>query len=144
MRPGAKIPQLIVAAMLMLAGASMSLAQQGTTMAGSLTGSEWRVESIGGVGVGADSRASITIAGDGALSGSGGCNRLMGRADIKGEAVTFAPVATTRMACAPDIMQQERKLLDALQATRSYRLDGAALTLRDVSGAELMRLARRG
>ena len=65
MRPGAKIPQLIVAAMLMLAGASMSLAQQGTTMAGSLTGSEWRVESIGGVGVGADSRASITIAGDG-------------------------------------------------------------------------------
>ena len=142
MQRAAKIPCLIAAAMLVLAGASMSLAQQGTTM--QLTGGEWRVDSIGGVGVGADSRAAITIAVDGALSGSGGCNRLMGRADIKGEAIAFAPVATTRMACAPDIMQQERKLLDALQATRSYRFDGAALTLRDVSGAELMRLARRG
>lgn len=143
MRHAAKIPHLIIAATLVLAGASMGLAQR-TTMPDTLAGSEWRVESIGGVGVGADSRASIAIAADGALSGSGGCNRLMGRADIKGETLTFAPVATTRMACAPDIMQQERKLLDALQATRSYRLEAAALTLRDVSGAELMRLARRG
>ena len=47
-------------------------------------------------------------------------------------------MATTRMACAPNVMQQERKLLDALQATRSYRFDGAVLTLRDVSGAELI------
>jgi putative lipoprotein len=143
MRPEAKIPQLIVAAVLMLASASMSLAQQGA-VAGPLTGSEWRVEDIGGVGAGADSRANISIAADGALSGSGGCNRLMGRADIKGEALTFAPVATTRMACALDIMQRERKLLDALQATRSYRITGAALTLHDAAGAELMRLARRG
>ena len=143
MRHATKIPHLIIATTLMLAGASMGLAQ-GTTMPGMLAGSEWRVDSIGSVGVGADSRASIAIAADGALSGSGGCNRLMGRADIKGEALTFAPLATTRMACAPDIMQHERKLLDALQATRSYRLEGAALTLRDVSGAELMRLARRG
>jgi heat shock protein HslJ len=144
MRPEAKIPALMAAAMLMLAGASMGQAQQATTMAVSLTGNQWRVQSIGGVSVGADSRASITIAADGTLGGSGGCNRLMGRAGIKGEAITFAPIATTRMACAPDIMQQERKLLDALQATRSYRLEGTALTLRDASGRELVRLARHG
>ena len=113
-------------------------------MAGSLTGSEWRVESIGGVGVGADSRASITIAADGALSGSGGCNRLMGRADIKGEAVTFAPSQrrgwrVRRTSCSRNASCSMRCRRRAAIASTE-----AALTLRDVSGAELMRLARRG
>jgi len=40
-------------------------------------------------------------------------------------------------------MQQERKLLDALAATRSYRIADAMLTLHDTSGAELVRLIRR-
>jgi putative lipoprotein len=105
-----------------------------------LTG-EWVVKRIGGVG--SDSRASIAIAADGAVSGSGGCNRLMGRAKISSEAVRFAAIATTRMACAPAVMEQERRLLEALAATRSYRVNGAGLALRDASGGHLIELTRR-
>jgi len=78
---------------------------------------------------------------DGALSGSAGCYRLMGRADISGQTTTFGPVATTRMACASTVMDQERRLLDALTSTRSYRIADSVLTLHDGSGVELVRLA---
>ena len=108
-----------------------------------LTGGEWVVESVGGVTTGGDRRARIAFAADGRVTGSGGCNRLMGRADINGEAIAFGTLATTRMACVPKVMEQERKLLDALAATRSYRIAEIMLTLHNASGAELVRLTRR-
>ena len=116
MQRAAKIRKLIAAAMLVLAGASVSLAQKGTTMAVQLTGGEWQVESIGGAGV--DSRAGIAIAADGALSGSGGCNRLMGRAEINGAADNICAGRDDADGLCAGHHQQERKLLDALQATR--------------------------
>lgn len=125
---------------LMIAGAT-AVTAQGAVPA-QLTGGEWVVESVGGASVGGDRRARIAIAADGRATGSGGCNRLMGRADINGEAITFGTLATTRMACVPAVMEQERNLLDALAATRSHRVTSATLTLHDASGAELVRLAR--
>ena len=142
MRRTPKYGDLIALVVLTFAGASAGMAQ-GTATPARLTGGDWVVQSIGGASVAGDGRGRIAIAADGRVTGSGGCNRLMGRTDINGESITFSTLATTRMACAPAVMQQERKLLDALQATRSYRLDGAALTLRNVSGRELMLLARR-
>jgi heat shock protein HslJ len=62
---------------------------------------------------------------DGTVSGSAGCYRLMGRADVGGQTITFGPVAT--MACAGTVMDQERMLLDALTSTRSYRIAAAYL-----------------
>ena len=132
----------IAAVVLTLVSASAGMAQ-GTAMAAQLTDGEWVVESVGGVSVSGDRRARIAFAADGRVTGSGGCNRLMGRADINGEAITFGTLATTRMACVPKVMEQERKLLDAMAATRSYRIADAMLTLHDASGAELVRLIRR-
>jgi putative lipoprotein len=108
-----------------------------------LSGGEWVVESVGGARAGGDQRAHIAFATDGKVTGSGGCNRLMGRADIDGAAITFGAIATTRMACAPNVMQQERRLLDAMAATRGYRIADTVLTLHDASGAELARLTRK-
>jgi heat shock protein HslJ len=125
---------LIIAAMV---GAGPLAAQDTAPLTG-----QWAVQSVGGVGVGADSRAALAFAADGAVSGSGGCNRLMGRADVSGQTVTFGPLATTRMACTAAVMAMERKLLDTLTATRSYRIAGSLLTLHDASGVELVRLAR--
>jgi heat shock protein HslJ len=119
-------------------GAGTSCAQDQAQLSG-----QWTVESIGGVGVGGDSRAAIAFAGDATVSGSGGCNRLIGRADISGAAITFGRVATTRMACSGPVMDQERRLLDALAATRGYRITGSVLMLHDASGVELVRLTRR-
>ncbi|MET0192008.1 MAG: META domain-containing protein [Hyphomicrobiaceae bacterium] len=132
---------LIAVAMLMCAGASAGVAQATTPV--QLTGSEWVVESVGGAAASGDRRARIGFAADGRVTGSGGCNRLMGRADINDQGITFGTMATTRMACAPKVMEQERKLLDALAATRSYRIADAVLTLHDASGAEIVRLIRK-
>ena len=108
-----------------------------------LTGGEWVVQSVGGATASGERRARIGFAADGRVTGSGGCNRLMGRADINGASITFGTLATTRMACAPKVMEQERRLLDAMAATRSYRVADAVLTLHDASGAELVRLTRK-
>lgn len=107
-----------------------------------LTGREWRVAVIAGSVVAGEKPLAFSIAADGTVSGSGGCNRLMGRATIDGSAVRFDPVATTRMACAPEIMQQESRLLAALESVRGWRIDGDALELLDAVGASVIRGTR--
>jgi putative lipoprotein len=131
----------MVALLMTCAGACAELAQG--AMPGLLAGGEWIVERVAGATAGGDRRARISFAADGQVTGSGGCNRLMGRAEIGSETITFGALATTRMACPPEVMQQERKLLDALSATRSYRIADVTLTLHDASGAELVRLTRQ-
>ena len=126
-------------AMLALGGASAAVAQQGTKR---LTGSEWLAEDIRGGGVIDNARSTIAIAADGAVSGSGGCNRMTGRAKIDGQAIGIGPLATTRKACVPALMDQERKFLAALEATRAYRFDGAVLRFLDASGLELVRFTQ--
>jgi putative lipoprotein len=85
----------------------------------------WLAEDVRGGGVIDRLQSVLEIAGDGRTSGSGGCNRLMGKARITGAAITFGPLATTRMACSPAVMDQERKFLSALEAVRSWRVDPA-------------------
>lgn len=60
-------------------------------------------DAVGIVGVWGDADAqqepSLTFAEDGSVSGSDGCNRLMGSWTADGDTVDFAPLASTRMAC---------------------------------------------
>ncbi|MQY29123.1 META domain-containing protein [Nocardia aurantia] len=78
-------------------------------------------------------RPTLTIAADGAVTGSAGCNRLTGTADLPdngGSDVTFH-LATTRMACADDVMQLEGQVLQALDGHTTATVDGNTLTLRN-------------
>ena len=136
---------LLALVLLGAAGVGTGAAQQGTKAmdaAARLTSGEWLAEDIRGGGVIDNSRSSIAIAVNGAVSGSGGCNRLMGQAKVDGTAVTIGPLATTRMACAPALMNQERTFLSALEATRSYRFEGDILRFYDAAGAELIRFTQ--
>jgi len=85
----------------------------------------------------------LEISGDGAVSGSGGCNRLHGQATISGASLSFGAIASTRMACPPAVMDQESKFLSALQAVRSFRVDPQQrkLFLLDAAGQTVMRLS---
>jgi putative lipoprotein len=141
MRRSPRFRDLIGVMVLAMLNASVGMVQAAVPV--QLSGSEWVVESVGGASGGGERRAHIAFATDGKVTGSGGCNRLMSRADIDGAAITFGTIATTRMACGPGVMQQERKLLDAMAATRSYRVADAMLTLHDASGATLIRLKRK-
>lgn len=79
-------------------------------------------------------RPHLVLAGDGALSGSDGCNRLIGSWEQDGEAVRFIGVGSTMMAC-PDVD-------DWLAALDSAVLEGDSLRVRDATGDEIGVLRR--
>jgi heat shock protein HslJ len=115
------------------------LAMAGAAWAQGIENRAWIAERIGGQAVGGDTRPTVTIAG-GRVTGSGGCNRLMGSATISGDGISFTGLATTRMACPGPVMAQEKAFLDALMAARTFRLEAGSLSLQDAAGNELARL----
>lgn len=103
----------------------------------------WLAEDISGGGVIDRAQTTLTLALDGAISGSGGCNRYRGKAVISGSAISFGPLAATRAACPPAVMNQENRFFSALAATRGWRIDEQErkLFLVDGAGKVLVRLA---
>lgn len=86
----------------------------------------------------AGSVPGLTFAGT-RVSGSAGCNRLTGSVQVQAGRVTFGPLATTRMACAPAVNAQEAAFLRFL-AEPSLRtsVQGQTLTLTAASGRTLV------
>lgn len=110
--------------------------------ASAIEGKDWLAEDIQGGGVIDNAQTTLTVADDGSVSGSAGCNRFMTKAVVKGDAVSFGPVTATYMQCPPALMTQERKFLDLLEKVRTYRIETGKLVLIDESGQELAKLAR--
>jgi putative lipoprotein len=81
---------------------------------------------------------------NGAVSGTGGCNRFTGRASIASKRITFGPIASTRMACTPAVMNQEGNFFAALGVVRAWRIDTVRhkLLLLDGNGNPVVVLAR--
>lgn len=96
---------------------------------GSITGETWRLAQLEGKTV--TSGANIVLyADDNRVTGSGGCNRLVGSftggADGK---VSFPRVASTRMMCLNGTAEPERIFLEALSKTDSYTVKDKRLSL---------------
>jgi heat shock protein HslJ len=72
------------------------------------------------------------------VSGSGGCNRLMGSYEVNGEKLNFGQMAGTRMACVKG-MESERAFLQALGQVSSWKITGQNLEFFDESGKTLAR-----
>jgi heat shock protein HslJ len=107
-----------------------------------LVGGEWTVEDIDGRKVDR-SRATLDFGVDGRLAGKASCNAYTTGYTLTGEALTIGPTATTRMSCAPALMEQERLFLDILQRVRTFDVtDAGALVLQDDRGRKIT--ARRG
>ena len=98
-----------------------------------LAGTEWVLEDLGGTGVLDRAQATLTFPKDYVasekISGSGSCNRLMGGAKVAAGLITVGPLATTQMACAAAVMDQETRYLKALQAAERLVFDGPYLLL---------------
>jgi len=62
------------------------------------------------------------------VSGSGGCNRLLGTFELEGERIKLSPMAATRMAC-PAGMDQEQRFVRSLERVVRYRIRGSQLEL---------------
>jgi len=100
-----------------------------------LLGTEWQLVQLGRTPAQREVAASarpphLVLRSEGnGYEGSSGCNRIFGTYRLAGESLSLAPVAGTKMACPGPLMEQERKLVDALEATTRYRVSGRVLQL---------------
>jgi putative lipoprotein len=114
----------------------------GPVSAATLVGTAWLVEDIGGRAVVDGVRSTLTFESAERVVGSTACNRYFAPVTLSGATLRFGTGGSTRMACPPPVMDQERRFLEALTAVRTYRLAGATLHLLDETGRGVLRLTR--
>lgn len=100
----------------------------------------WRLVSLGSKDVPGSIVTTLAIAADGKVSGRGGCNGFGGNATLKGRTIRFSRMVSTMMACAPDVMTQERGFLDGLAKVRRWDIHRGSglLALLDSRGRPVM------
>ena len=108
-----------------------------------LVGTTWRLESLA---LATDAVASpvagtevtLELLDDDSATGSGGCNTFRTTYVVDGTSIGFDPVASTRMACEPEVMSQETAVFGALESAASFGVEGDVLTLLDADGRFLV------
>ncbi len=119
-----------------------------TAQSQSLAGTSWNVTGFNNgkqavVSVLTGSSLTLAFTGEGKVAGSAGCNRYTATYASDGQKLTIGPTATTRMMCAkPEVMEQERQFLKALETVATARFESDRLELRTAEGALAMTLAK--
>jgi heat shock protein HslJ len=109
---------------------------------GALYAQPWLVEDIGGRGVVDRAQTTMQLAEGGSVSGDTSVNSYQGRATIDGNEISFGPLATTRRAGPPAMMDQEAKFLKAAKTVSSFRFEATGLlSLLNDSGDTVLRLS---
>lgn len=110
-----------------------------------LLGTQWRAVEAAGRSVGfLDGQkldVTLVLYPGGHFRGSGGCNAFSGTYMLKGKRIRLPVVATTRMACAKGVLEQERSFLNALRASATWSVVGHRLLLFDRNGRKVAELA---
>lgn len=109
----------------------------------SLLGAPWLLEDLTGRGVIDNSHVTLQFLADDKVAGSGGCNRYSGSAALKGSIITFTPMASTMMACAPALMDQETRFFAALTQADTVSIDKTGALLIGVKGEDKPLLFRK-
>jgi heat shock protein HslJ len=108
--------------------------------ANGLGGVEWTLDELDGIplDLADDERAPFLLLDleEAYVTGSGGCNRLVGSFALAEDELRFGTLATTRMACSETVMARERDLLAALARVTAYELDQHSLVL--LAGDEIV------
>ncbi|MFN3219403.1 MAG: META domain-containing protein [Acidimicrobiales bacterium] len=123
-------------------GAGLTLSGDGVTLTfaarapepdAALTGTTWTLDTIieneaASTPV-AGTDATMTIDDANQVTGNTGCNSFMGEIEVGDDAFEPAALASTRMACQPDVMAQEAAVLRVLSEGPSWSIEGPLLTL---------------
>jgi heat shock protein HslJ len=121
------------------------VAQAGTaataTDSSTLDGTAWVLAALVGRQVTGSPVATLQFDA-GRVSGSDGCNRFGGSYSVTGSAFEVSPqLASTQMACPPEVGAKARAFIEALLGARAWRVDGARLLLLSADGTTLATLA---
>lgn len=84
-------------------------------------------EAVSSIPQGAEPSLTIT---DGQAAIVTGCNNGSGSVEVTDTTMTFGPIATTKMACEPDLDDLEATVLAVLQGEVTYEIDGATMSIR--------------
>ena len=84
----------------------------------------YRVEWIGERPLIDRSHLTITLGEDGRAYGSAGCNHWFASYRRDGDALRFEQPGATRKLCAPALMEQEQRFLDALGQVQRWDVSG--------------------
>ncbi|GGB44555.1 hypothetical protein GCM10011316_15740 [Roseibium aquae] len=106
----------------------------------------WTVQSFDGTPARPDAPMSIEFEESGTIAGSAGCNTLFGPLRDERGSIRLGPLAVTRKACQPDIMELEAAFLKVVGAVKGYRLEGnnQQLVLTDGGQTDLIVLTAGG
>ncbi|TDF81074.1 META domain-containing protein [Pseudomonas sp. H9] len=66
------------------------------------------------------SHLTLTLAEDGRAYGNAGCNHWFAPYQLDGHKLTFGKVGSTRKLCAPALMEQEKRFLQALETVQRW------------------------
>ena len=108
-----------------------------------LSGTDWRLVSLGPAGAEADIVAGTTVTlkfgDDGRASGSTGCNSYSGTYQVRGDSLTFGRLISTRRACLDqNANQQEQRFLSGLEMANRFRLNANRLTILSDRGRNVL------
>lgn len=105
-----------------------------------LPGSSWTVTNYNNgkeavVGVAVDSELTLEFGTDGTVAGTGGVNTFRGPFESAEKTVKIGPLAATKMAGTPELMEQEASYLKALENATTWSVTRGTLEMRDADGA---------
>ncbi|EMP55103.1 hypothetical protein MSNKSG1_12567 [Marinobacter santoriniensis NKSG1] len=87
-----------------------------------LRGVDWVVETIDGSPVMDRTRVTVRFLDQHRVAGRSSCNRYTGRYHLTGEGLTLGSLASTRMACAPSLMNQAHRFQELLGQVNRFRI----------------------
>ena len=99
----------------------------------SLAGSEWGIS-------GTEQYVQFR---EGRVAGHSGCNRYTGGYVQQGETLKLGPLASTKMACSPERMDQEQAWFQMLDKVRGFEATHLVLKLKAADGKVIATLQRR-
>ncbi|HEU4458037.1 MAG TPA: META domain-containing protein [Methylibium sp.] len=103
----------------------------------------WRIEQARSAPLADRRSARLDFRADGTIVGQASCNDFSGRYTLAADKLSIGRLATTRKACSEALMEQEDRVLTALErAARATVPPHGFLTLHDADGAVLMRASR--
>ena len=108
-----------------------------------LAGTSWRAEDIAGAGVIDNAEVTAAFA-ESRITGRAGCNSYSGAYQQSGAALKIGPLATTRRACVPALMDTESRYLAVLGGVTSGSLDATGALVLTAADGRTLRLRRIG
>lgn len=128
-----KLTMAAAAAMVLAVASGCSTTAPAAPSSAALTGTSWQLAELGGQPAGKQTLQFDSS--KGVASGSGGCNNFTGPYQWSGKSLKMGPLASTRRACTDDsASRQETAYLQALDATRTWQVEGKTLILSGDSG----------